>query len=290
MTTTPPRKTSRKNIPRIKLKNLVLGILVKEKSRILLMFVYLLVNSAAIYWLSAYLVERTAYQVYINPTIVLYVRIFIMSSPVIIGLLFGVPLLANEYESGTFQYLFTQGVGRRRLLWAIFGVYLLSIVSFSTMTVISVGHFLTLQRAAQSTAVNTARSLTIWSFGNFISHPIVIVPLTVTSFVAGVFFGALRKRLISGITISILFGIALVLGLQLSLEKILFFFAQRLYRSHENPFDAYNSLVASNDSRYLFRFQVGFALSLTIFSLILVLGSLRALNSGGFLPKKQWPS
>lgn len=272
------------------MQNLVLGILVKEKSRILFMFVYLLVNSVAIYLLSAYLVERTAYQVYVNPTIVLYARILIMSSPMIIGLLFGVPLLANEYESGTFQYLFTQGVERRRLLRVIFGVYLLSIVSFSAMTVISVGHFLTLQRAAQSTAVNTAQSLTIWSFGNFISHPIVIIPLTITSFVAGVFFGILRKRLISGITVSILFGIALVLGLQLSLKKVLFFFAQRLYGSHENPFDVYNSLVASNDSRYLFRFQVGFAFALTIFSLILVLGSLRALNSGGFLSKKQWPS
>ena len=129
MTTAPSEISNQRNSSQITLKNLVLGILIMEKSRIFLMFLFFLINSISIYWLSAYLVEHTAYQIYINPTIVLYVRILIMSIPVIVGLLFGAPLLANQYESGTFQYLFTQGVKNRRLLRVLLGVYPFAIVA-----------------------------------------------------------------------------------------------------------------------------------------------------------------
>ena len=103
-------------LPQVRFPNLVFGILVKEKTRILLMFLYLFTNSAVIYQLSTYVVEGTAHQVYANPNIVLYFRLLGISSPLIIGLLIGVPLLSNEYESGTYRFLFTQGVGRWRIV------------------------------------------------------------------------------------------------------------------------------------------------------------------------------
>lgn len=245
------------------------------------MFAYLFVNSVMIYWLSANLIEKGQNQVVATPTIVLYFRLLVVSIPLIIGLLIGVPLLSSEYESGTYRFLFTQGVGRWRLVRTIFGVYFVSIALFNVMTTISINHFLTVQQMAQST--------NIWSFIVFVSKPIIIIPLTLTTFVAGVLLGTLMKRVIPGIAATMLFVLVLALGLKVSLEKSLGFFVQRLNGSHGDPLLAYYGFVASNDSKYLFRFQMAFALSLAILSLILVLGSLRALDIGGLLHRKLRP-
>ncbi len=272
---------SQQYLPQIRLRNVVFGILVKEKTRIFLMFAYLFMNSVVIYWLSANLIEKTIYNIYTNPTILLYFRLLVISIPLIIGLLIGVPLLSTEYESGTYRFLFTQGVGRWRFVRTIFGVYLVFISLFSVMTASSINHFFTIQQQAGP--------IQIWSFGVFISNPIIIIPLTLTTFVAGVFFGTLMQRVIPGIAATILFVLMLALGLQVSLEKSVAFFVQRLNGSQRDPLLAYYGFVASNDSRYLFRFQMTFALSLAILSLILALGSLRALNSGGLLHRKLRP-
>lgn len=265
-------------LPQVKFRDLVFGILVKEKTRILLMFVYLFANSAVIYWLSAEVVARTAYQVYANPTVVLYFRLLVISSPLIIGLLIGVPLLSTEYESGTYRFLFTQGAGRWRMVRTLFGVYFVFILLFSIMTLTSISHFLTVQQEAGP--------LTIWSYAVFVSNPTIIIPLSLTAFAAGVFLGTLMRRVVPGIAVAMLFAVLLTLALQLALEKALFFFAQRLNGSPANPIDAYNNFVSSHDSRYLFQFQIVFGSLLTILSFVLALGSLRALNSGGLFHRK----
>ena len=90
--------TSRQYLPQIRLRNVVFGVLVKEKTRILLMFAYLIANSAAIYLLSTKLIEKSIYQVNVNSTIVLYFRLLVLSSPLINGLLLGVTLLSPGYE------------------------------------------------------------------------------------------------------------------------------------------------------------------------------------------------
>jgi ABC-type transport system involved in multi-copper enzyme maturation permease subunit len=270
--------TSRQYLPQIRLRNVVFGVLVKEKTRILLMFAYLIANSAAIYLLSTKLIEKSIYQVNVNSTIVLYFRLLVLSSPLIIGLLIGVPLLSTEYESGTYRFLFTQGVGRWRLVRTIFGVYLLFIILFSVMTTIGINHFFTVQQQAGS--------VSIWSLAVFVSKPIIIIPLTLTTFAAGVLFGTLMKRVILGIVATTLFVLILALGLQASLERALVFFAQRSNGSQENPLLVYYGFVTSNDSKYLFRFQIAFAGVLTILSLVLVFGSLRALYSAGLHRRK----
>lgn len=265
-------------LPQVKFRDLVFGILVKEKTRILLMFVYLFANSAVIYWLSAQVVERTASQVYTNPTVVLYFRLVVISSPLIIGLLIGAPLLSTEYESGTYRFLFTQGAGRWRMVRTLFGVYFVFILLFSIMTLTSISHFLAVQQEAGP--------LTIWSYAVFVSNPTIIIPLSLTAFAAGVFLGTLMRRVVPGIAVAMLFAVLLTLALQLALEKALFFFAQRLNGSPANPIDAYNNFVSSHDSRYLFQFQIVFGSLLTILSFVLALGSLRALNSGGLRHRK----
>lgn len=271
---------------RINPRDLVFGILIKEKTRLLLIFAYLAANSVAIYWLSAYLVEKTPYQVYVNPTIVLYFRLLIMSSPLIIGLVVGVPLLSTEYESGTYRYLFTQGVGRRRLLRTIFAVYFVSILLFSIMTVVSVNHFLTLQQATQSASVNSVQLFTNWSFGIFFSRPIIIIPLTLTAFATGVFLGTLSKRVIPGIVVTMLYGVLFALGLKAFFDRLLNTLIQRLYDSTGNTLQQHYDFYGRNDPKYLFQFQILFASLFMILTIVLVFGSLRALNSEGFLHGK----
>lgn len=265
-------------MPQVRFRNLVFGILVKEKTRILLMFLYLFTNSAVIYWLSTYVVERTAHQVYANPNIVLYFRLLVISSPLIIGLLIGVPLLSTEYESGTYRFLFTQGVGRWRMVRTIFVIYFVSILLFSIMPLTSISQFLSVQ--------HEAGPLTIWSYAVFISNPTIIIPLSLTAFTAGVFLGTIMRRVVPAIAAALLFAVLLTLTLQLALEKALFFFAQRIAGSSANPIVAYTNFVSSDDSRYLFQFQMIFGALLTILSLVLALGSMRALNNGGLFHRK----
>lgn len=244
------------------------------------MFAYLFANSATIYWLSTILIEKELNGLHTNPPIVLYFRLLVISSPLIIGLLIGVPLLSSEYESGTYRFLFTQGVGRWRLVRTIFGVYFVFIVLFSVMTIISINHFFTVQQQAGP--------ITIWSFGVFMCQPMIVIPLTLTTFFAGVLLGTLMQRVIPTIAAMMLFVTILALGLQTSFGKFLDFFAQRLNGSHGDPLKVYK-FVTSNDSKYLFQFQLVFVCSLTIFSLVLVLGSLQRLNSGGLLHRKLRP-
>lgn len=270
-------KTNRQYLPQVGLRNVVVGILVKEKIRIFWMFAYLFANSATIYWLSSNLIEKELNGLYANPTIILYFRLLVGSIPLVIGLLFGVPLLSSEYESGTYRFLFTQGAGRWRLVRTIFGVYFVFIVLFSVMTIISINHFLTVQQRAES--------INIWSFVVFVSEPIMIVPLTLTTFVAGVLLGTLMQRVIPAIAVTMLFVLMLALVFKVSFEKSLGFFVQRLNGSHGDPLEVYK-FIASNDSQYLFRFQMAFASLLIIFSLVLVFGSLRTLNSRGLLHRK----
>ena len=242
------------------------------------MFAYFLANAAIVYGLSANLIDKTAYQVYTNPTIILYFRLLVMASPLVIGLLIGVPFLSSEYQSGTYRFLFTQGVGRRRLLKTILGIYLLSLLLFSMMTIVSANHFLSLQQGAQSIAKQTSETISIWSFGVFIVHPIILVPLTLTGFTAGVLLGAIFKRLIPGIAAALLFGVMLALGLKSFFDVLLSSFVQELYDSPRNGFQQHYDFNGLNDPKYLFLFQIIVAASLIFVAGSFGLISLRVIN------------
>jgi len=160
----------------------------------------------------------------------------------------------------------------------IFVIYFVSILLFSIMPLTSISQFLSVQ--------HEAGPLTIWSYAVFISNPTIIIPLSLTAFTAGVFLGTIMRRVVPAIAVALLFAVLLTLTLQLALEKALFFFAPRIAGSSANPIVAYTNFVSSDDSRYLFQFQMIFGALLTILSLALALGSMRALNNGGLFHRK----
>lgn len=262
----------------VSLRNLVHGVLIKEKTRLLLLFLYLSADSAVIYWLSTILIEKETTGTYANPTTVLYFRLLVMSSPLIIGLLFGVPLLASEYESGTYRFLFTQGVGRRRLVAVILGVYFASILLLSVMTMFGVNHFLGLQRSAQF--------FTIWSFAVFICQPLIVIPLSLCAFIAGAFLGTLTKRAVSGIAVTLIFGVLLALSLKTFFDWLLGGFVQELYDSARKTSHQHYDFFGHNDPRYLFEIQILFVSLLTALTVALIFVSVHALDSKGLFHKR----
>lgn len=273
-----PTANQSNELRQISLGNLVLGVLIKEKTRLLLLLLYLSANSALVYWLSTIVIEKETTGSYANPTIVLYFRLLVMSSPLIIGLLFGVPLLSTEYESGTYRFLFTQGVGRRRLVTVTLVVYFASILLLSVMTIISINHFLGLQRSAQF--------FTIWSFGVFICQPVIIIPLSLTAFIAGVLFGILMKRVVPGIAVTLLYGVLLVLGLKALFDGLLTGLIQELYDSTGNTSQQHYDFYGQNDPKYLFQIQMLFVSLLTALTVVLIFVSVRALDSKGLFHKR----
>lgn len=266
------------DVLQVSLRNLVLGVLIKEKTRLLLLFLYLSANSAVVYWLSATVIEKETTGSYANPTIVLYFRLLVTSSPLIIGLLFGVPLLSSEYESGTYRFLFTQWVGRRRLVTVIFIVYFASILLLSVMTIFSVNHFLDLQRSAQF--------FTIWSFAVFICQPVIVIPLSLCAFIAGAFLGTLTKRAVPAIAVTLLFGVLLALSLKTFFDRLLTGLVQGLYDSARKTSHQHYDFYGHNDPKYLFQIQILFVSLLTVLTLALIFVSVRALDSKGLFHKR----
>ena len=272
------RKSSPQDISQVRVRRLVLAVLLKERNRLSMMLGYLFVQSLGVYFLSNSVLERTTTQVYSNSTVILYFRILVLVSPLVVASLFGVPLLATEFESGNYRFLFTLGIGRKRLVKAHLLIYTVSILLFSVMTVISIDHFFVVEREAGP--------LSIWSFAVFISQPIIIIPFTLTLFLAGVFLGAITRRTVFGIATTLLFSILIILGFQVSLEKVLFIFVQKLKTYGGNPRDAYLAFTGSYEPMYLFQFQMAYGFLLIMVSLLLGYGSLQGIKSGGFLPRK----
>ena len=260
------------------MQSLLLAVLLKERKRLLLLLGYFLIQSLVIYLLSKSVIDRNITQVYSNSTVILYFRIVIIVTPLIVASLFGVPILATEFESGNYRFLFTLGIGRTRLVKAHLLVYTVSILLFSEMTLISIDHFLAVERETGP--------LSIWTFAVFICQPIVITPLTLTLFMAGVFLGAITRRTVIGIAATLLFSILTILGFQVSLEKVLFIFVQKLKTYGGNPRDGYLNFIGSYDSKYLFQFQMAYGCLLILISLLLGYGSLLGIRSGGIFFKK----
>lgn len=272
------RISSSKDNSQAKVHRLLLAILLKERSRLSLVLGFFFIQSLGVYLLSNNVLDRTTTQVYSNSTVILYFRILVLISPFIVGSLFGVPLLSSEYESGNYRFLFTLGIGRMRLVRAHLLIYTVSILLFSQMTALSISHFFSREREAGP--------LSIWSFAVFICQPIVIVPITLTLFMAGVLLGITIKRTVLGIAATLLFSILTILGFQVSLEKVLFIFVQKLKTYGGNPRDGYLNFIGSYDSKYLFQFQMAYGCLLILISLLLGYGSLLGIRSGGIFYKK----
>lgn len=124
--------------------------------------------------------------------------------PVLLGAFVGAPLLAREFESGTFRFAWTQGAGRTR--WAV-----------STLV---------LPAAALTLAAGAFTGLSYWYFRPFLADgqvsemlPLVFALLgvafaawTLFAFALSAFFGTLLRRTVPAIALTLVVYIVLAIG------------------------------------------------------------------------------
>jgi hypothetical protein len=134
----------------------------------------------------------------------LYLPRVAMFLPLFIGAFVGAPLLAREYETGTFRFAWTQGVGRGR--WVLVKVVLLGAVL---------------------TAMGLAFSLVFsWWYGPFARmmgpmpevDGVVFAARLLFGFAAGALVGDLLRRTVPAIAVTMLVWVAVVLPTALLLR------------------------------------------------------------------------
>ena len=130
--------------------------------------------------------------------------------PVLLGAFAGAPLLAREFESGTFRFAWTQGAGRTR--WAV-----------STLV---------LPAAALTAAAGAFTALFYWYFRPFLADGQVseMLPLafallgvafaawTLFAFALSAFLGTLFRRTLPAIAVTLVVYIALAIGTATSIR------------------------------------------------------------------------
>jgi hypothetical protein len=124
--------------------------------------------------------------------------------PVLLGAFVGAPLLAREFETGTFRFAWTQGAGRSR--WAVAA--------------------LVLPAAALTAAAGAFTALFYWYFRPFLADNQVseMLPLafallgvafaawTLFAFALSAFFGTLFRRTLPAVAVTLVVYIALAIG------------------------------------------------------------------------------
>jgi ABC-type transport system involved in multi-copper enzyme maturation permease subunit len=124
--------------------------------------------------------------------------------PVLIGMFIGAPLLSREFESGTFRFVWTQGMGRVRLLSS-------KLLLLGTV-IILVTAVLGLLISWWCTPFNAIGLSSHWQRGQFDISAITLPAWTLLSLALGVCVGTLTRRVLAAMAI----GAALTAGLILS--------------------------------------------------------------------------
>jgi ABC-type transport system involved in multi-copper enzyme maturation permease subunit len=146
--------------------------------------------------------------------------------PILIGMFLGAPLLSREFESGTFRFGWTQGVGRVRLLTS-------KLVLLSAGTIIAtVG--LGLLVAWWCAPFNGIGFTSRWQAGQFDITAITLPAWTVFSLVLGVCVGSLSRRALPAMAISAAAMAGLILSVFVWLDSLLLEFGTRVYQITAN--------------------------------------------------------
>lgn len=132
------------------------------------------------------------------------IHVAVQVAPVLLALFAGPPILAREFENGTYRYAWTQGIGRVR--WTLTRLAVLGAVVTVTALVLSLedtwffGPFLRTQ------------NLTAVSPGVFGTHGVVYAAWTLTALCFGTFAGALLRRLLPAmlVTLAVYLAVAAV--------------------------------------------------------------------------------
>jgi hypothetical protein len=114
------------------------------------------------------------------------VNIGLWALPALIGMFVAAPLLAREYEAGTFQFAWTQTAGRTRWLVAKLALLVVILTAASGAFGVLLSWWLSL--------VDPLSGGSRWQPGGFGSTGVTFAAWTLLGFAAGVFAGALIRR------------------------------------------------------------------------------------------------
>jgi hypothetical protein len=159
--------------------------------------------------------------------------------PVLIGMFIGAPLLSREFESGTFRFAWTQGMGRVRLLSS--KLFLLGTVT--VLVTIPVGLLI----AWWCTPFNIVGYTSQWQAGQFDTSAITLPAWTLLALVLGVCVGTLTRRVLAAMAISAAVIAALDLSVFQWLDSRLLTLGTRVYQVAANQrwFGQFGSLHQS---------------------------------------------
>lgn len=123
--------------------------------------------------------------------------------PLVVGMFLGAPLLAREYESGTFRFTWTQAVGRRRFVFRTLVLEALVVAVFGVV----VGLLLDWVNHPFQVVGLTSQ----WTAGNFDAAPLLMAAWCVVALFLGVLFGAVIGRTVAAMAaaVAVLGGLAI---------------------------------------------------------------------------------
>jgi ABC-type transport system involved in multi-copper enzyme maturation permease subunit len=111
--------------------------------------------------------------------------------PVVVGMFLGAPLLAREYESGTFRFTWTQAVGRRR--------FVIRTLVLAALVVAAFGIVVGLLLDWVNHPFEVVAHMSQWTAGNFDAAPMLMAAWCIFGLFVGVLFGAVIGRTVAAI-------------------------------------------------------------------------------------------
>ena len=142
------------------------------------------------------------------------VEIVMHAVPILIAMFIGAPLVAREFESGSYQFAWTQGTPRSswltmKLLFLGFMVVVLAIP-------------LGLIASWYAQPVDAIGFVSHWQPGQFDVTAVTLPAICLTGLLAGVLIGALLKKIVSAIATAGLVVGSLVIGISAYLDDAIF--------------------------------------------------------------------
>jgi hypothetical protein len=125
---------------------------------------------------------------------VTFIDIALHVVPVIVGMFLGAPLIAREFESGTYRFTWTQGMPRA--LWFALKFMLLAVV------VVTAACLLGLFATSYSEPFNAIGFMSHWQTGEFDVTGLTLGAWTLFALALGVFIGSLTKRVVSAMAVT----------------------------------------------------------------------------------------
>src|SRR5665213_646298 len=142
------------------------------------------------------------------------VEIFMHVVPILIAMFIGAPLVAREFESGSYQFAWTQGTPRSSWLT-------MKLLFLGTMVVV-LAIPLGLIASWYAQPFNAIGFVSHWQPGQFDVSAVTLSAICLTGLLSGVLIGALLKKIVSAIATAGLMVGGLVIGIFAYLDRAIF--------------------------------------------------------------------